>query len=159
MLQASRRKASYFRHTAHNRLNSAVYAQPCLEFVRKSCQIFHQPHRPPKAVRHIRICFVSCQNIPFRRQKQQQLRALQILIFRQKFLRQLHRHRAHSCGIQHMKIILRGCFHHENIHTQKFGIYLPIHSRHTMRKQPLHVLTDFPFIRGHCRRTAFRSFL
>ena len=91
--------------------------------------------------------------------KKQQLRALQILIFRQKFLRQLHRHRAHPCGIQHMKILLRGCFHHENIHTQKFGIYLPIHSRHTMRKQPLHVLTDFPFIGGHCRRTAFRSFL
>ena len=43
----------------------SVCPQPShvFEFVRKSCQIFHQPHRPPKAVRHIRICFISCQNI------------------------------------------------------------------------------------------------
>ena len=43
---------------------------------------------------------------PFRRQEQQQFRPFQILVFRQKFLRQCHRHCTHACRINDMKILL-----------------------------------------------------
>ena len=134
--------------------NGMSPAQPAFVFMRESCQILQQVHRPPEG---IVICFSfrRFRQLPFRRQQGDEFCPLQHLIIGIKFIRQLHRQCAHTNGIKHMEVLFCRRFQNMNIYLQVIVQFIKENPFCASGEAFVHMLLDFLTIRCGMDRTLF----